>query len=308
MQKKGARLLAIELQDISYTYMPGTPYERKALQHVTLSIEEGRFVAIAGHTGSGKSTLLQHLNGLLTPTSGQVIVDGVNLSPKGKSEKAKALAARRSVGMVFQYAEHQLFEETIFEDIAFGPRNFGCDEAEVEERVRAAMALVHLDFETYRDRSPFQLSGGQMRRVALAGVLALRPKYLVLDEPTAGLDPKGRKDLLTTIGELHRKEGTTIIFASHNMDDIFQLADTVVVMRQGEMLLSGSPAEVFPQAETIAKAGLRPPQLMTLLTRIQSAGVPLTADDLLSRTPEQAARVIERALKSRQGRRGNDAQ
>ena len=138
--------------------------------------------------------------------------------------------------------------------------------------------------------------------------MALRPKYLVLDEPTAGLDPKGRKDLLTTIGELHRKEGTTIIFVSHNMDDIFQLADTVVVMRQGEMLLSGSPAEVFPQAETIAKAGLRPPQLMTLLTRIQSAGVPLTADDLLARTPEQAARAIERALKMKKGRRGNDAQ
>ena len=150
-----------------------------------------------------------------------------------------------------------------------------------------------------------------MRRVALAGVLALQPKYLVLDEPTAGLDPKGRKDLLATIGELHRKEGTTIIFVSHNMDDIFQLADTVVVMRQGEMLLSGSPAEVFPQTETIAKAGLRPPQLMTLLTRIQSAGVPLNPDDLLSRTPEQAARAIERALTSTQNqkrRRGNDAQ
>ena len=292
--------MAIELQDISYTYMPGTPYERKALQHVTLTIKEGGFVAIAGHTGSGKSTLLQHLNGLLTPTTGRVLVDGVDLSPKSKAEKQQALAARRSVGMVFQYAEHQLFEETIFEDIAFGPRNFGCEETEVEARVRAAMALVHLDFETYQGRSPFQLSGGQMRRVALAGVLALRPKYLVLDEPTAGLDPKGRQDLLAAIGELHKKEGTTIIFVSHNMDDIFQLADTVVVMKQGEMLLSGSPAEVFPQREMIAEAGLRPPLLMTLLSRIQAAGVPLTEDDLLSRTSEQAAQAIARALKNTQ--------
>ena len=193
-----------------------------------------------------------------------------------------------------------MFEETIYEDIAFGPRNFGCEEVEVDERVRAAMALVHLDFETYQGRSPFQLSGGQMRRVALAGVLALRPKYLVLDEPTAGLDPKGRQDLLAAIGELHKKEGTTIIFVSHNMDDIFQLADTVVVMKQGEMLLSGSPAEVFPQREMIAEAGLRPPLLMTLLSRIQAAGVPLTEDDLLSRTSEQAAQAIARALKNTQ--------
>ena len=178
--RKGARRLPIELKDISYTYMPGTPYERKALQHVTLTIDDGTFVAIAGHTGSGKSTLLQHLNGLLTPTTGQVFVDGVDLSPKQRSEKLAALAARRSVGMVFQYAENQLFEETIYEDIAFGPRNFGCEEAEIDKRVRGAMALVNLDFATYKDRSPFQLSGGQMRRVALAGVLALQPRYLHL--------------------------------------------------------------------------------------------------------------------------------
>lgn len=294
--RKGARRLPIELKDISYTYMPGTPYERKALQHVTLTIDDGTFVAIAGHTGSGKSTLLQHLNGLLTPTTGQVLVDGVDLSPKQRSEKPAALAARRSVGMVFQYAENQLFEETIFEDVAFGPRNFGCEETEIDQRVRAAMALVNLDFETYKDRSPFQLSGGQMRRVALAGVLALQPKYLVLDEPTAGLDPKGRKALLATIRELHKKAGTTIIFVSHNMDDIFTLADEVIVLKQGELLLAGTPAEVFPQTERIAAAGLRPPQLMALLSRVQAAGVALSAEDLLSRTPAEAARAIERAL------------
>ncbi|MDY4415647.1 energy-coupling factor transporter ATPase [Selenomonas sp.] len=288
--------MPIELKDISYTYMPGTPYERKALRHVSLTIADGTFVAIAGHTGSGKSTLLQHLNGLLTPTTGQVFVDGVDLSPKQRSEKLAALAARRSVGMVFQYAENQLFEETIYEDIAFGPRNFGCGEAEIDQRVRAAMALVNLDFETYKDRSPFQLSGGQMRRVALAGVLALQPKYLVLDEPTAGLDPKGRKALLQVIRELHKNAGTTIIFVSHNMDDIFALADEVVVMKQGELLLSGTPAEVFPQTERIAEAGLRPPQLMALLSRVQAAGVALSAEDLLSRTPAEAARAIGRAL------------
>ena len=294
--RKGARRLPIELKDISYTYMPGTPYERKALRHVSLTIADGTFVAIAGHTGSGKSTLLQHLNGLLTPTTGQVFVDGVDLSPKQRSEKLAALAARRSVGMVFQYAENQLFEETIYEDIAFGPRNFGCEEAEIDKRVRGAMALVNLDFETYKDRSPFQLSGGQMRRVALAGVLALQPRYLVLDEPTAGLDPKGRKALLQVIRELHKKAGTTIIFVSHNMDDIFALADEVVVMKQGELLLSGTPAEVFPQTERIAEAGLRPPQLMALLSRVQAAGVALSAEDLLSRTPAEAARAIGRAL------------
>lgn len=299
-ERKGAQRLPIELKDISYTYMPGTPYERKALRHVSLTIADGTFVAIAGHTGSGKSTLLQHLNGLLTPTTGQVFVDGVDLSPKQRSEKLAALAARRSVGMVFQYAENQLFEETIYEDIAFGPRNFGCEEAEIDKRVRGAMALVNLDFATYKDRSPFQLSGGQMRRVALAGVLALQPRYLVLDEPTAGLDPKGRKALLQVIRELHKKAGTTIIFVSHNMDDIFALADEVVVMKQGELLLSGTPAEVFPQTERIAEAGLRPPQLMALLSRVQAAGIPLAADDLLCRTPAEAARAIGRALRKAQ--------
>ena len=299
-ERKGAQRLPIELKDISYTYMPGTPYERKALQHVTLTIDDGAVVAIAGHTGSGKSTLLQHLNGLLTPTTGQVLVDGVDLLPKQRSEKPAALAARRSVSMVFQYAENQLFEETIYEDIAFGPRNFGCEEAEIDKRVRGAMALVNLDFATYKDRSPFQLSGGQMRRVALAGVLALQPRYLVLDEPTAGLDPKGRKALLQVIRELHKKAGTTIIFVSHNMDDIFALADEVVVMKQGELLLSGTPAEVFPQTERIAEAGLRPPQLMALLSRVQAAGIPLAADDLLCRTPAEAARAIGRALRKAQ--------
>lgn len=298
--------MAIELQDVSYTYLPGTPYERKALRHVTLTLADGAFTAIAGHTGSGKSTLLQHLSGLLAPTMGHVLVDGTDLTPQKKADKAAALAARRTVGMVFQYAENQLFEETIYDDIAFGPRNFGFGETEIDERVREAMALVHLDFQTYRDRSPFQLSGGQMRRVALAGVLALGPKYLVLDEPTAGLDPKGRRELLQTIRDLHEKEKTAIIFVSHNMDDIFAIADTIVVMQQGEVQLRGAPEAVFSQPETLMAAGLRQPQLMTLLRRIRAAGVKLSESDLLSRTPTAAAQAIAYALQ--QERRRNDAE
>ena len=293
--------MSIELKNVSYTYLPGTPYARQALKHVSLSIEEGSFSALAGHTGSGKSTLLQHLNGLISPTAGTVLVDGVNLAAHTKAEKKTALAARRQVGMVFQYAEQQLFEETIYADVAFGPRNFGLSDKEVETRVRAALAEVHLDFATYRDRSPFALSGGQMRRVALAGVLALAPKYLVLDEPTAGLDPKGRRELLQTIRELHHEHGTTIIFVSHNMDDIFALADEVAVLRRGELLLRGTPAEIFVEKETLASAGLRQPQLMAFLAGLRAAGLPLSAADELSRTPREAARAIARAMREKGG-------
>jgi energy-coupling factor transport system ATP-binding protein len=199
--------LAIELEDVSFTYLPGTPYERQALKGIRLTIAEGSITALAGHTGSGKSTLLQHIGGLIHPDSGRVCIDGTDLAAHTKQEKRAALAARRKVGLVFQYAEHQLFEESVYEDIAFGPRNFGLAETEVAARVREAMARVHLDFEAYRDRSPFQLSGGQMRRVALAGVLALHPAYLVLDEPTAGLDPRGRRELLALIRGVARGGG-----------------------------------------------------------------------------------------------------
>ena len=211
-RREGVRRLAIELEDVSFTYLTGTPYERQALKGIRLTIAEGSITALAGHTGSGKSTLLQHIGGLIHPDSGRVCIDGTDLAAHTKQEKRAALAARRKVGLVFQYAEHQLFEESVYEDIAFGPRNFGLAETEVAARVREAMARVHLDFEAYRDRSPFQLSGGQMRRVALAGVLALHPAYLVLDEPTAGLDPRGRRELLALIRELHAAEGTTNVF------------------------------------------------------------------------------------------------
>lgn len=295
------RRLAIELEDVSFTYLPGTPYEQQALKDIRLTIAEGSITALAGHTGSGKSTLLQHIGGLIHPDSGRVCIDGTDLAAHTKQEKRAALAARRKVGLVFQYAEHQLFEESVYEDIAFGPRNFGLAETEVAARVREAMARVHLDFEAYRDRSPFQLSGGQMRRVALAGVLALHPAYLVLDEPTAGLDPRGRRELLALIRELHAAEGTTIVFVSHNMEDVFAIADEVVVLRQGEILLQGAPTAVFAERERIAAAGLRQPALMQLMTELRAAGVPLDEADAGLRTPADAAAAIARALKGKEG-------
>lgn len=281
--------MSIELQNVSYTYMPKTAFERKALSHVTLTFEEGTLMAIAGHTGSGKSTLVQHLNGILHPTEGTVRVDGQDLAAKGKA----AVAARQRVGMVFQYPEHQLFEETVMADVAFGPKNMGLPDDEIEARVRRAMALVRLDYDTYKDRSPFQLSGGQKRRAAIAGVLAMEPKYLVLDEPTAGLDPHGRDDLLQRIVRLHREKKTTVIFVSHNMDDIARLADRVVFMHKGEILFDGLPKEAFREGEAIQKAGLDTPGTVTLLKKLKEKGLSVTADAF---TIKDAVQCIEKAF------------
>ena len=261
--------MSIEVKDVSYTYMKNTPFERMALKQVSLVIEEGSFTAIAGHTGSGKSTLVQHLNGLLQPTSGQVLVDGTLLA--GKNREARR--ARQQVGMVFQYPEHQLFEETVAADIAFGPKNMGLPPEDVDRRVRAAMAFVDLDYKTYSQRSPFQLSGGQMRRAAIAGVIAMEPKYLVLDEPTAGLDPKGRQDLLQRILSLHKKQRITIVLVSHNMDDIAQAADRVVFMHQGEVLVDAPPRQAFFAEEALQQAGLAAPQMVTLLQQLRAHGL-----------------------------------
>ena len=282
--------MPIELKTVTYTYMPQTPFERTALDKVSLTIEEGSFTAIAGHTGSGKSTLVQHLNGILHPSSGQVLVDGVDLAGKGK----EVLAARRKVGMVFQYPEHQLFEETVALDVAFGPKNMELPAAEIEKRVRQAMEFVNLDYDTYKDRSPFQLSGGQMRRAAIAGVVALQPKYLVLDEPTAGLDPRGREDLLQRIVQLHKKEKITIVFVSHNMDDIARVADRVVFMDQGTVLLDEAPAKAFFAEKEIAQAGLAAPQMVTLLMKLQARGL---AVDPAAFTMEDGVAHIMKALK-----------
>lgn len=284
--------MSIELQQVSYTYMPKTSFERTALSHVTLTITEGTLTAIAGHTGSGKSTLVQHLNGILHPTEGTVRVDGQDLAAKGK----EAVTARQRVGMVFQYPEHQLFEETVRADVAFGPQNMGLPPEEVEGRVRRAMELVRLDYDTYKDCSPFQLSGGQKRRAAIAGVLAMEPKYLVLDEPTAGLDPHGRDDLLKRIVRLHREKKMTVIFVSHNMDDIARLADRVVFMHEGEVLLDAPPQEAFQANTALQKAGLDTPGTVTLLKKLSEGGLSVAADAF---TIEEAVKRIEGAWRER---------
>lgn len=288
--------MSIEVNQVTYTYMPGTAFERTALSKITLTIEEGVLTAIAGHTGSGKSTLVQHLNGILRPTQGSVLVDGQDLSAKDKT----SITARRRVGMVFQYPEHQLFEETVEEDIAFGPKNLGLSSEETARRVRRAMELVRLDYDTYRERSPFQLSGGQKRRAAIAGVLAMEPKYLVLDEPTAGLDPRGRDDLLQRIVRLHREKKMTVIFVSHNMDDIARLADRVIFMHEGRVLLDGPPREAFREKLALKTAGLEEPETVTLLEKLQQRGLAVDTDAF---TAEETARRIIRALQKRGGGR-----
>lgn len=277
--------MSITLTNVTHTYMTGTPFERTAIKNVNLSIEEGEFIAIIGHTGSGKSTLVQHLNGLLAPSSGTVTVDGVDIHGK----KPQSIAARHKVGMVFQYPEYQLFEETIGADIAFGPKNFGLSEAEIEQRVQEAMTFADLDYDFYKDRSPFQLSGGQMRRVAIAGVIALKPTYLILDEPAAGLDPIGKQVIFDKIKGLH-ESGTTVILVSHNMDDVAKMADRIFVMHQGVLAAQGTPKEIFAQRELLCEAGLDVPPITETLRCLKKNG--LAVDDTILDIDEAARSVL----------------
>ena len=278
--------MSIIMNNVTYTYMTGTPYERKALDEINLTIAPGEFVGIIGHTGSGKSTLVQHLNGLLKPTVGEVIVDATNLHGKGEQVKK----ARRKVGMVFQYPEHQLFEETIYEDIAFGPRNLELDDEEIERRVRMSMEFVGLDFDTFSKRSPFRLSGGQMRRVAIAGVIALRPDYLVLDEPSAGLDPRGRDEIFSQIVALHKTTGITVVLVSHNMEDIARMANRLIVMAGGQIKLDDTPEQIFRhRRQELAAAGVGIPPVTSLLVRLREQGIPVDDGAL---TVEQAVHSI----------------
>ena len=221
--------MSIIAKDLNYTYGQGSPFETKALNSVSLEINDGEFVGLIGHTGSGKSTLIQHLNGLLHPTSGQVFVDGVDISEKGMNLKE----IRRRVGLVFQYPEHQLFEETVYKDVAFGPKNIGIGSSEIDKTVKWAISEVGLDYDEVKDKSPFELSGGQRRRVAIAGVLSMRPEVMILDEPTAGLDPKGRDEILSEVNKLNKQEGITVILVSHSMEDVAKLADKLIVMNKG---------------------------------------------------------------------------
>ena len=231
---------AVELKGLTYTYSVKTPFEKRALDNVCLAVEEGEFVGLIGATGSGKSTLIQHLNGLVKVQQGEVSVEGMNASDKKTLKKL-----RFTVGMVFQYPEYQLFEDTVAKDVAFGPKNMKLDKEEVERRVRRAMEVVGLPYEEFAERSPFELSGGEKRRAAIAGVIAMEPKILVLDEPVAGLDPVGRREILALVRKLHEEVSPTVIMVSHYMDDIAEMADRIVALKEGRIVADGSPAEVF---------------------------------------------------------------
>jgi energy-coupling factor transport system ATP-binding protein len=260
--------MSIKIENLNHIYMKRTPFEKKALDDVSFEIEEGEFVALIGHTGSGKSTLIQHINGLLKPDSGKIIIDGEDITAK----KMNLNHIRKKVGLVFQYAEYQLFEETIEKDIAFGPGNLGLSDDDINDRVKKTMEIVGLDYETYKDKSPFEISGGQKRRVAIAGVVAMEPKVLILDEPTAGLDPKGRDDILYQIKELHRRLKITVILVSHSMEDVAKVADRIIVMDNGKNIIDGKPSEVFGEVETLEKVGLAVPQVTYLVKRLNEAG------------------------------------
>ena len=279
--------MPIRIEHMSHVYQPGSPFEADALEDIDLTINDGDLLALIGHTGSGKSTLAQHLNGLLTPTSGRVLVDGEDINAKGADRRA----LRQRVGLLFQYAEYQLFEETVYKDIAFGPKNQGLTGDELDARVREAFAKVHLPADTL-EKSPFELSGGQMRRVALAGVVAMQPRVLVMDEPIAGLDPKGRDELTDVIRELH-DGGVTIVLISHNMDDVARIATRVAVLDKGRLAMLGTPREIFARGEELESMGLDVPQTIQLCRRLRAGG--MEVPDCL--TNEELAEAICAALK-----------
>ena len=260
--------MPIIIKNLNHIYSSIGSSDVYALKNINVSINDGEFIGIIGQTGSGKTTFVQHLNGLLLPSSGTVKVDGLETS----NDKQSLKNIRKKVGLVFQYPENQLFEETIYKDIAFGPRNLGLDEKSIEKRVRESMDLVHLDFEKYANKSPFEISGGQMRRVAIAGVIAMNPKYLVLDEPTAGLDPHGRDRILSMLAQLHKSGNITIIMVSHNMDEIARLASRIIIFNKGCIVADGTPKEVFSENDILKNTGLRVPQVMLLARKLKEKG------------------------------------
>ena len=286
--------MSIKIENLTHIYMPKSPFEKVALNNVNITINDGEFVALIGHTGSGKSTLIQHLNGLLKGNKGKIIVDGMDLGDKG----IKLSEIRKKVGLVFQYPEYQLFEETIEKDIEYGPRNMGLDQDEITRRVKRSMNMVGLNYEKYRNLSPFELSGGQKRRVAIAGVIAMEPKVLILDEPTAGLDPKGRDDILEQIKILHKEYKMTIILVSHSMEDVAKIASRVIVMNKGEVALDGTVREVFKEVETLEKIGLGVPQVTYLVRELRKKGFDIS-DDIF--TIEEAKQELVKIIKKKEG-------
>ena len=281
--------MSFKVENLTHIYMPGGPFEKVALDNINIEINDGEFVAIIGHTGSGKSTLIQHLNGLLKPTSGSIYIDEMDITDKD----VNLIDIRKKVGLVFQYSEYQLFEETIEKDIAYGPKNLGFSEEEVLEQVKKSMKMVGLDYNTYKDVSPFDLSGGQKRRVAIAGVIAMNPKVLILDEPTAGLDPKGREEILAQIREFNSKYGMTVILVSHSMEDVVRVAQKVIVMNKGKVELLGEIKDVFKEVDKLESIGLGVPQVTYLMKRLREAGYNIS-DDIY--TVEQAKKEILRVF------------
>ena len=285
--------MSIKIEGLTHTYNPGSPFETHALKNVSMSIESGEFIGLIGHTGSGKSTLIQHMNGLLKSTSGSIWINDVEITKPG----TKLKDIRKKVGLVFQYPEYQLFEETIEKDIAFGPVNLGLDEEEVRIRVKEAMEMVKLSYEELKDRSPFDLSGGQRRRVAIAGVLAMRPDILILDEPTASLDPRGRDEILQQIQLLHQQKKMTVILVSHSMEDIGRLVDRIIVMHEGTIAFSGTPRVIFSQSEKLEAIGLGVPQITHLMKAMNRNECQLPEDVF---TVEEAKFIIMDYLRGKQ--------
>ena len=281
--------MSIQVNDLEYTYSPGMPGETKALDGVSFEINDGSMCGIIGHTGSGKSTLLQTLDGLIKPSGGSIVLDGVSVT----NPKTKLVDVRRKVGIVFQYPEYQLFEETVYEDVAFGPKNLGIEGDELDRTIRESIELVGLNYEKVKDKSPFELSGGQKRRVAIAGVIAMNPSILILDEPTAGLDPTAHRDILNMIRKIHKTRGIIIIFVSHNMGDVADMCDQVLVMDDGKIILDGSPEYVFGQKRTLDEVGLGLPPVTEILDRISEE---ITGFHAAALDMKEAADAIEEFL------------
>jgi energy-coupling factor transport system ATP-binding protein len=284
--------MSIIVKDLTHIYNPKSPFETMALRSISFEIETGEFTGLIGHTGSGKSTLIQHLNGLLKAESGTILINGLDIT--GKNVKMNDV--RKKVGLVFQYPEYQLFEETVEKDVAFGPGNLGLSEKEVHERTKEAIETVGLDFEEIKDRSPFELSGGQRRRVAIAGIIAMKPEVLILDEPTAGLDPRGRREILEKISLLHKKHNTTVLLISHSMEDIARLCGKVLVINKGSIAFSGTPKEVFSQVDELENIDLGVPQMTALMEKLGQSFTDVNKGAL---TVEEAKEEIMRLARGR---------
>ena len=285
--------MSIIIENLTHIYNEGMPFASKALDNINLTIEDGDFVGLIGHTGSGKSTLIQHLNGILKPSTGKILINKVDITDKNLN----LTDIRKKVGVVFQYPEYQLFEETVEKDIAFGPSNLGLEEEEIRKRVKTSMEAVGLDYDVFKDKSPFELSGGQKRRVAIAGVIAMNPEVLILDEPTAGLDPKGRDEIFELIKMLHDEKNMTIILSSHSMDDMAKLVKNIIVMNAGKVEFMGSTREVFEHhSNRLKEIGLDIPQVLELCNKLREKGFDIRTDIL---TIEEAKKEIIRVMRGK---------